>query len=96
MHSRGDDDDRFEMTDINRPRADETDAFGDDDIDEESGLTGLQKRRAAEDAHGLVPKSFAGSDDGRLTGDEKALADREFWRRMTVNAGLIGLWCVLR
>lgn len=73
----------------------ELDAFGsDDDLDMESGLPTEERRkflRKKRKQNGLDSR-IAGVPPGRLSKQEKQEADKHVMRKLTVNAGLIGMW----
>jgi solute carrier family 35 protein C2 len=93
----GDDEDKIveESGDETSPRPGELDEAGltDEDLhdDEETGLTGKDRRRKRRKRrrNQLLDQRIAGDD---LSPEEKKEADRNVARSLLVNGALIGLW----
>lgn len=73
------------------------DSFSDEDLhdDEETGLTGKDKRRKRmkKKRHTRLDQRIVRErDDGALTAEEKREADQHVFRRSVINVVLIGLW----
>lgn len=72
------------------------DSFSDEDLhdDEETGLTGKDKRRKRmkKKRHTRLDQRIVKDRDGGLTAEEKREADQHVFRRSVINVVLIGLW----
>jgi solute carrier family 35 protein C2 len=72
------------------------DAFSDEDLhdDEETGLTGKDKRRKRlkKKRHTRLDQRIVRERDAGLTAEEKREADQHVFRRSVINVVLIGLW----